>query len=303
MSMSRRNRAFIEAALATMFWGASFVAMKIAVNETSPSMIVWFRSLAGFGVLSLWLWKRKNGGTYVAPKDLLYMAALGLMGVTFHNLIQAEALKTAQAATSAWIVSTTPLIIALFGRIFLKERIAREGVIGLFSAALGVLLVLGEGSSLLPKGITVGDLLISLSAINWAAFTVISRKFLERRDQIVSLFYIMSFGWLFSNIPAYFSGFSLSFSWQAWISLLFLGVLCSGIAYIFWYEALYALPASQVGVFMYLNPLTATITAVILLSESLSLKDATGALLVLLGLWMVNRKKSNAPQVENSSLK
>ncbi|WP_234945511.1 EamA family transporter [Acetomicrobium thermoterrenum] len=53
MSLSRRNRAFIEAALATIFWGASFVAMKIAVNETSPSMIVWFRSLAGFGVLSL----------------------------------------------------------------------------------------------------------------------------------------------------------------------------------------------------------------------------------------------------------
>jgi drug/metabolite transporter (DMT)-like permease len=54
---------------------------------------------------------------------------------------------------------------------------------------------------------------------------------------------------------------------------------------------------------MYLNPLTATITAVMLLSESLSLKEAAGALLVLLGLWMVNRKKSNAPQVENSSLK
>jgi drug/metabolite transporter (DMT)-like permease len=293
MDLKTKYKAFAKAALATMFWGASFVAMKIAVEEASPSMIVWVRSLAGIGVLLVSLLVKKNINLSLPSKDLIYLAILGFMGVTFHNLIQAEALKTAQAATSAWIVSTTPVIIALLGWMFLKEKIAKTGLIGLFSAALGVLMVLGEGSSLMPESIRVGDILISLSAVNWAAFTVFSRKFLGGKDQIVSLFYVMSFGWLFSNIPAYISGMSFSLSWQAWASLLFLGVLCSGVAYIFWYDALYVLPASQVGVFMYLNPLTATATAVVLLGETLSPRDIAGASLVALGLWLVNKKSKH----------
>ena len=124
---------------------------------------------------------KKNINLSLPSKDLIYLAILGFMGVTFHNLIQAEALKTAQAATSAWIVSTTPVIIALLGWMFLKEKIAKTGLIGLFSAALGVLMVLGEGSSLMPESIRVGDILISLSAVNWAAFTVFSRKFLGEK--------------------------------------------------------------------------------------------------------------------------
>lgn len=290
MSMSRRNRAFIEAASATIFWGASFVAMKIAVREATPSMMVWARSLMGVGVLFISLMVGKHLNFSQPFKDIVYMALLGFMGVTFHNWIQAEGLKTAQAATSAWIVSTTPIIIALLGWAFLKEEITKKKLIGILSAALGVLMVLGKGSSLLPQGITKGDLLISLSAVNWAAFTVISRKFLGDKDQTVSLFYVMLFGWAFSNALVLPSGIYFAMSWQAWISLGFLGIFCSGIAYIFWYDALYVLPASQVGVFMYLNPLMATVTAIVLLGERLSLRDIVGASFVALGLWLVNKK-------------
>lgn len=83
-----------------------------------------------------------------------------------------------------------------------------------------------------------------------------------------------------------------SLSWQAWASLLFRRVMLR-VAYIFWYDALYVLPASQVGVFMYLNPLTATATAVVLLGETLSPRDIAGASLVALGLWLVNKKSKH----------
>ena len=84
-------------------------------------MIVWVRSLAGIGVLLVSLLVKKNINLSLPSKDLIYLAILGFMGVTFHNLIQAEALKTAQAATSAWIVSTT-VIIALLGLDVLKRK-------------------------------------------------------------------------------------------------------------------------------------------------------------------------------------
>lgn len=291
MDTRKKYSAFLKAALATMFWGASFVAMKMAVREATPPMMVWVRSLMGVAVLFISLIVGKHSKFSQSFRDIVYMALLGFMGVTFHNLIQAEALKTAQAATSAWIVSTTPIIIALLGWAFLKEEMTKERVAGILSAAWGVLMVLGKGGSLVPQGITKGDLLISLSAVNWAAFTVISRKFLGDKDQTVSLFYVMLFGWIFSNAFVLPSGIYFAMSRQAWISLVFLGIFCSGIAYIFWYDALHVLPASQVGVFMYLNPLTATATAVIFLKETLSFKDIIGAMLVILGLWLVNKKK------------
>jgi len=71
--------------------------------------------------------------------------------------------------------------------------------------------------------------------------------------------------------------------------VLFLGVFCSGLAYVFWYDALKSLPASRAGVLMYLNPASATVVAVAGLGEPLSVSVVTGALLITLGVWQVNR--------------
>ena len=71
---------------------------------------------------------------------------------------------------------------------------------------------------------------------------------------------------------------------------LFLGVFCSALSYIFYNDGLQALPASQVGAFLYLEPLVATLVAAVVLSEQIVLATLAGGALILLGVWQVNRR-------------
>ena len=75
-----------------------------------------------------------------------------------------------------------------------------------------------------------------------------------------------------------------------WISILFLGIFGSGLAYIAWYDALKVLPASQLGVFIYIEPLVTMIVAAILLSEVVNAASITGGAITILGIYLVNRQ-------------
>lgn len=139
---------------------------------------------------------------------------------------------------------------------------------------------------------SVGDLLVLLSALNWAVFSVLSRNFLKRHRPAPMMLRVMLAGWLmttalFVGVGNLGSVFRLDF--QGWVCVLFLGVFCSGLAYVFWYDALKILPASQAGVLMYLNPLSATLVAVFGLGEPVSTAMVLGAGLISVGAWQVNR--------------
>jgi drug/metabolite transporter (DMT)-like permease len=99
-------------------------------------------------------------------------------------------------------------------------------------------------------------------------------------------------GWILITIP-FLTGSNIhdlkSLSLYGWLGILFLGISCSGIAYIFWYDALKSVPASQVGAFLYLEPLVAVIVAALVLGEAIILASMFGGAIILLGVWMVNR--------------
>jgi drug/metabolite transporter (DMT)-like permease len=224
-----------------------------------------------------------------------YFALLGFIGITFHQWLQSTGLVTAQASTTAWIVATTPVFMALLGWSFLRERLDPYQVFGIAIAAIGVILVVSEGD-LASLGVgefgTPGDILILISAANWAVFSALSRRGLGKYPANWMLLYVMGFGWLFTSV-LFFAGPGFSeigqLSLSGWLGILFLGVACSGLAYIFWYDALKAVPASQVGSFLYLEPLVAVIVAALLINEPVFWVSIIGGGTILLGVWLVNR--------------
>jgi drug/metabolite transporter (DMT)-like permease len=294
-----RNIALLEASFAVIVWGGSFVATKIALTYVSPVTVVWLRFAMGVTILGIFVLARRQ---FAIPsrKDAAYFALLGFIGITFHQWLQSTGLTTAQATTTAWIVATTPVFIALLGWLLLKEVLDSIKWGGIFLAALGVLLIVTKGNlTTLSTGQigTAGDLLILISAPNWAIFTVLSRRGLETHPAALMMLYVMGFGWLFTSL-LFFGGPGVSeigqLPWQGWLSLAFLGIACSGLAYVFWYDALQAIPASQVGVFLYLEPLVTTLLAAALLSETLLWSSILGGAIILLGVWMVNRRLPKA---------
>ncbi|MBI5936119.1 MAG: DMT family transporter [Chloroflexi bacterium] len=292
-----RSRLFptISALFSVVIWGATFVATKIALTEVSPATIIWIRFGIGVLILGATVLARRQFAI-PAASDLGMLALLGFVGVTFHQWLQATGLQTTRATNTAWIVATIPVFTALLGWLFLKEKMGWFRVGGIAVAAFGVLLIVSDGNlaSLFTGGFgAIGDLLILISALNWAVYTILSRRELARHPAARMMFYVMLFGWLFTCIWIFTIGPGLgeipALTFKGWMAILALGIFGSGFAYIAWYDALQEIPASQLGVFINIEPLITTILAAWMINEPITLITLIGGAIIIFGVWLVNR--------------
>lgn len=293
--INKENRmAILKALFAVTVWGASFIATKLSLQYATPITVVWLRFSMGVVILGVAV---ALGRQFSLPKgkDWGYFAILGFLGITFHQWLQSTGLVTSQATTTGWIIASTPIFMALLGLIILKEQLAWHQIAGIILAAFGVLLVVTKGdltTILVGKFGTSGDFLVLISAVNWAVFSALSRPGLKRHPSTLMIFYVMCFGWFFTSI-LFFSSSGIQqirlIPWDGWMAITFLGVFCSGIAYIFWYDALKVLPVAQTGAFLYFEPIITVIVAALVLRESILLATLVGGITILIGVWLVNR--------------
>ncbi len=292
-----KSRLFIygEALFAVIVWGASFIATKVALRDVSPVTIVWLRFLMGVVILGAAVAARRQFA-WPASREWGYFALLGFLGIAFHQWLQSNGLETSEAGTTAWIVSTTPVFMALLGWFLLKERLGWTKSLGILLAFGGVLVVVSKGD---PGAISVGrfgapgDKLILVSAVNWAVFSVLSRRGLKSHPASLMMLYVMAFGWAFTSLLFLATKGFLeigSLTLNGWLGVAFLGIFCSGLAYIAWYDALKALTTAQTGVFLYIEPLVAVVVAFLILGEAFTPASLVGGAIILFGVWLVNRQ-------------
>jgi drug/metabolite transporter (DMT)-like permease len=302
----RKFQSYYAVTLAVIFWGSSFVATKIVLRELNPTTIIPVRF--GMGVLVLTAANLRKSFRPIRLEAMPKMALLGFLGITFHAWLQATGLKTVAATVTAWVIATIPVFVALLGWAFLGERLSILRLGGIVLAAAGAIIVVSGGDlrALITGRVgSVGDILIGISALNWAFFTVLSKRVLRSEAHhlmaggtgqgapIRMMLYVMFFGWIFS-LP----GIVLDKGWlalvalspQGWLALSFLGIACSGLAYLFWYEALDRITATQTGVFLYFEPLVTAVVAWPILGEAITGVIALGGAAILLGVWLVNQR-------------
>lgn len=286
---------YLEALFAVVVWGASFIATKIAVGQISPVSVVWIRFAMGIPILMLAVFMR---GQFAFPQkgEWLYFALLGFLGITFHQWLQSNGLITAQATTTAWIVATTPAFIAILGWLALKEKLTLLQTSGIALAMLGVLVVVGRGDfAALAVGQfgTVGDFLILISSVNWAVFSILSRRGLRDHPSTRLTFWVMTIGWLITS-AAFFAQGKIAelplLDSRGWWAVIYLGIFTTGLAYIAWFDALSQLPAAQTGAFLFLEPPSSMIVAAIVLNEAITWASILGGAVILFGIWLVNRQ-------------
>lgn len=297
-----QRMAVAQALGAVVFWGASFVATRLALRWLEPETLVWLRFTLGLALLAVVAAARRQL-SLPRPREVPYLALLGAVGIAFHQWLQSNGLVTAQAVFASWIVSSAPVWIALLGWLVLRERLRPAQAAGIALAGLGVLLVASRGDprALAVGGLTRGDLLILISAPNWAVFSILSRGGLARYPAAWMMLWVMAFGWLGVSALALLGGAGLgalaALPPAGWASVLFLGLGCSGLAYIFWYDALKSLPAALTGSFLYVEPVVTVLVARLLLGERLTLPLLLGGVVILAGVWLVNR----APAAQNAA--
>ena len=284
--------------LATVtIWGGSFASTKYALAQAQPMVILWLRLIIGMPILFAGLlWERSI--RLPSIKEAVALFLMGFQGIFFHQAIQSYAMKTAGAANANWMMIATPALVAILGRIFLKEKISGRGICGMILAAAGVALVIGRGTVATANSGgfgSIGDLIMLLSVLNWAIFLIVSRRVLKKDlSPAFVIFWEMFFALMVATPFVIFIGsdFSVipSFSSGTWAALIFLGAFSSALAYIFWFKALSIFTVAKVAVFQFLQPIAGVVISYFLVGERFTPWLFIGGTMILCGVWLVNKK-------------
>jgi drug/metabolite transporter (DMT)-like permease len=288
------SRPRLAALLAVVLWGLSFVATKAALREISPITLIFTRFALGVGLLLGMVAVRYR--TAWPPRDTWpSLALMGLVGITIHQLLQAFGLRLTTAVQTGWLISLIPIWSAVLSVFVLKERFGPMKLAGLLGGFVGALLVITRGKfdrELLQLPSTRGSFLILLSTVNWAIYSVLGHATIKRLGSTRATAGAMFFGWLMLA-PLFISQQGWrelpNLSATGWAAVLFLGIGCSGLGYLFWYGALEKIEVSRVAAFLYLEPLVTLIAAVLLLNEPVGAATLAGGLLVLLSVFVIQR--------------
>lgn len=284
---------------AVILWGFSFIATKVALREVHPFTLLTLRfGIGGFLLLLVQLQKDKRFLKTFSSKDWFSIAFLAIIGISGHTLLQAYGLLYTTAINTGWIIAIMPIFITIAARLFLGEAITARKIIGILVGFFGIFLVISKGVfsfSLFCFGSTFGDLLVLISVLTWTAFTVGGRGFLSRFSPLAAITPIMIVGCLiilpFTWLKWEWNSLS-HLSLSGWMGILFLGIFCSGLAYLFWYSALEKKDSSIVGVYLYLEPFVTLIGVYFLLDEEIQWITLIGGGMILLGVYLATRKSS-----------
>jgi drug/metabolite transporter (DMT)-like permease len=294
-----------KAFLAVVFWGISFVATRAALRELSPLTLVATRAVLGTALLAaITAWRRAP----LVPPATYWgaLAIMGFVGVFFHQWLQAQALTMTTAVRTGWLIGLIPIWSAILAALFLRERFGPLKLAGLALGFLGAVIVVTRGRldpRLFALPSTRGDLLVLASTLNWAFYTILSTGTIRRVGSVMATTGSMFFGALF---------FLPLFLWhRGWteyahltpvgvIAVAFLGLGCSGVAYLLWYAALGATDAGKVSAFLYVEPLVTLAAAVALLGEEVGVATVLGGLVVLAGVALVQRAPAAQPSVASA---
>lgn len=283
--------ASLYALMSISFWGISFVSTKAVLDKLDPYTLLVLRF--GIGALFLLvLLVLKRYPLNIPLKYIPHLIVLGILGVFVHQVIQATALLTINASAAGWIISFSPVFTVILSVFFLHEKMTVLKASGMIVAIIGVLLVTtSNNQQSFQLSINVGYLLMILSALNWAIYSVLLKRLHIQLPSLVVTFYMCLIGFtLTTPFLVRNKGWEMMpfLTNVEWVHLLFLGVFVSGVAYWYWAKALEVLEASQVSVFLYLEPVATLVTAILLLQEKIIPVSILGGIIIIIGVILVN---------------
>ena len=283
-------------ALITIFiWGITYIATKILLQGYNEIQVIVFRLIIAYVVL--WIIHPKLN-TPKSLKDEIAFIILAIFGVVVYFLFENAALKSSSAANVSIIISFAPIATTVGVRLVSKnDRLNGAKIIGFFVAISGVILVVFNGAfdiGFNPRG----DLLAIGAMLSWAIYSVISPYLLARFDNFMitrrSTFYSLIALGAITLIRDGAPDLNRLVSFDMGISLLLLGVLGSGFCYIWWNSAIKRIGVVTTTNYLYLCPFITMITGYFVLDEAISIWGICGALLIIGGIVVSNKKPKNA---------
>ena len=295
MMLDQRLLYHATAFLVVSIWGSTFVFTKLLLLAgLTPAQIFTVRFIIAYLMLLVFcLWR---GICWMADswKDELLMAGLGISGGSLYFLAENGAMNYTTTTNTSLIVCLCPLFASALISLFYKSQsLNRTQTFGTLMAAAGVVVVVMNGHFVLhlsPKG----DALAFVACLCWAVYSLLMIPANARYDTVFITRKVFFYG-LLSMIPYFIlrpglnTHLLLGQPALLW-TLLFLGCVASTLCFLAWNWAMKKLGAVVVTNYVYFNPVVTILFAWLLLSESITVYFLLGTLLILVGMYLSDRR-------------
>jgi len=299
--MKKERDAFIWSLifLALIMWALSFPSIKVTLREVGPLTLAALRFVIAIPIIYAFYLvetakrRKKIGnlreqGRKAGEKkrrgDQRYMLyGFAIFNVILPNIFQNYGMQSTGSGVTSIIQGSGPVFTIFLAALFLKERLTRFRISGMVLAFVGsVLLVTGGEMNL--SGSTMGKFLILLSAISYSISGVIAKKLLMSLDSAEITFFSFLYGGLVLFLAAVLIErplYLMELGAFYWGNIMFIALLPTGLAYIFWYRAMKDIPLSKIVISVFLIPVMAVIFSYLLLGEEIGLFTlGTGAMVI-----------------------
>ncbi len=291
--MNSKNWAITGATFVALIYGITFtVAKDVMPIYVAPYGLILIRVLGGctlFWLISLFVKSEK-----VQRKDLPRIAAAAFFGLTFNQLTFFKGLSYTTPISGAVIMVTTPILVLVLSAILLREKVTLKKIIGVLLGLTGACTIIVYGhSSHTAENASWGNFLVFVNALSYAVYIIMIKQLSAKYSPFTFIKWLYVFGVLFV-LPFGFNEFSV-INWNAmpeiiYLEIGFLVVFTSFFAYLINFSAIRVLKPTTLSVFIYLQPLFATIFAISLGKDSLNLVKTLSAMLIFVGVYMVSKK-------------
>jgi drug/metabolite transporter (DMT)-like permease len=279
--------------LMALIWGFNFAVLKYGTQVLEPLAYNGARMIVGALVmLAIVLSQRDKLPT---PREIGTLMLLGVLGHGVYQAFFIQGLARTRAGTASLVIAASPAVIAIVGRLF----ITRRQVMGIAVSISGVLLVI-VGSATVGGGESsvIGDLLILVSVVAWAFYTMWLRPFTHRIDGVQIAAWTLAGGTIPMAMLA--APAMLRANWGAITPLtvgaiLYSGLMALGVAYLFWYRGVRVIGPTRTAMFSNLQPIVAVAVSWPLLGEVPTMFQSVGAVGVVVGV-LLTRSSGEAPE-------
>ena len=297
---NKNNLAYILLVLTTLFWSGNFIVGKAASTyDIPPFSLNFYRWLfAGLILLPFTFKEILNKKSYIF-NNIGFFIILGITSITIFNSTVYYSLYYMQVISGVLMISTIPVWIMFISSILGIEKTNKFQIFGVILSLLGVLFIITKSDMNIIKNLAFnrGDLIMAIGMFAWALYSALLKKKSYEISQITLLEVVIITGLIFL-IPIYI--LEMNFGNQIVLGKPFMltltyVVLFPGLAsFFFWIKGIAIIGANRAGVFLHLMPVFGSIMAIILFDEKFMFYHLLGAIFIIGGITLSNKKIKNA---------
>jgi drug/metabolite transporter (DMT)-like permease len=296
----QNTKAYIMLVCATLFWAGNFAVGKFAfLTEIPPLSLVFYRWLLVWILLLPFTFRNilKFKNTILDNLPLLFF--LGLTSVGLFNSFTYLSLIHTQVINASLFNTAIPAVIILLCFLFKIEKTNRFQILGLIVSVIGILSIIAKLNLdiLLSLDFNKGDIIMIGGVITWGIYSTLLKKKNFNLPLLTLVHVICTFG-LICVFPQFLFEFTqgkvINIDVNLVYTLIFLALFPSIGSYYCWAGAVSIIGANRAGIFLSLIPLFSTMMGIFFFNEQFQLYHLTGAVLIILGLFLSNKEIKNA---------